>query len=71
MLLSKPQTQDVIELQQNKWVPRRQQETAKKLEDIHREAREKEEEMARIRAEVERNSGGGSRRYESIQIPCS
>ena len=35
--------QDVIELEQNEWEPRRQELQAKKIEDIHKEAKAEEE----------------------------
>eukprot|EP00455_Lapot_gusevi_P026547 TRINITY_DN27_c0_g1_i1.p1 TRINITY_DN27_c0_g1~~TRINITY_DN27_c0_g1_i1.p1 ORF type:complete len:778 (-),score=307.35 TRINITY_DN27_c0_g1_i1:308-2641(-) len=57
---------DLIELQQNRWVPRRAQETAKKIEDVHREAREQEEQMARIRAELDRQESQRRERQSGL-----
>jgi hypothetical protein len=46
--------QDVIDMSRNNWVPRRQQETATKLSEVHQQAKKEEEEMARIRAAADR-----------------
>ena len=60
--------QDVIDLANNKWVPRRTKETAKRLDDLHREMKEQEAQSQRIREAHDKEESSRRNRNRGVQI---